>query len=155
MLNLSIMLTFDLTKVFRCFTNILRKNTKNTKPISWDFGLVWIHFQGNVSGECIKDTLIQPNSTKKTFCPCLVRLHWLESKNASSLTSSICSLKTKFNLLGWYWLIKLYKFQVYNSTIQHLYTVLCVHHPKSSPLWSPLIPRFNFYLTPYLFLKRT
>ena len=41
------------------------------------------------------------------------------------------------NLLGWHWLIKLYRFQVDNSTIHHVYIVLCVHHPKSSLLPSP------------------
>ena len=44
------------------------------------------------------------------------------------------------NLLGWYWLIKLHRFQVYKSTIRHLYIVLRVHHPKSSLLPSPFIP---------------
>ena len=44
------------------------------------------------------------------------------------------------NLLGWHWLIKLYMFQVYNSTIHHLYIVLCVHHPNSSFFPSPFIP---------------
>ena len=39
----------------------------------------------------------------------------------------------KIILLGWHWLIKLYKFQVYNSVICHLSIVLCVHHPKSCP----------------------
>ena len=46
----------------------------------------------------------------------------------------------KMNLLGWHWLIKLYRFQMYNSTTHHLYIVLCVHHPKSSLLPSPFIP---------------
>ena len=35
---------------------------------------------------------------------------------------------------------KLYRFQVYNSIIHHLYIVLCAHHPKSSLLPSPGIP---------------
>ena len=43
-------------------------------------------------------------------------------------------------LLGWHWLIKLYRFQVYNSITHHLYIVLCIHHPKSSLLPSPFIP---------------
>ena len=47
---------------------------------------------------------------------------------------------TLLNLLGWYWLIKLYRFQVCNATIRHLYIVLCVHHPRSSLLSSPLLP---------------
>ena len=38
-------------------------------------------------------------------------------------------LLKKLNLLGWHWLIKLYRFQVYNSMIHHLQIVLCVHHP--------------------------
>ena len=29
------------------------------------------------------------------------------------------------NLLGWHWLIKLYRVQVYNSIIRHLYIILC------------------------------
>ena len=43
---------------------------------------------------------------------------------------------------GWYWLIKLYRFQVYSSVTHDLYIVLCVHHPESilpSPLISPFI----------------
>ena len=35
------------------------------------------------------------------------------------------------NLLGWHWLTKLYRFQVYSSIMHHLHIVLCVHHPKS------------------------
>ena len=46
------------------------------------------------------------------------------------------------NLLEWHWLIKLYKFQVYNSIVHHLYIALCVHHTKSSPLPS-LSPRIR------------
>ena len=45
------------------------------------------------------------------------------------------------NLLGWHWLIKLYRFQGYNPIIHHVYIVLCVHHPKSSLLPSPFVPR--------------
>ena len=48
------------------------------------------------------------------------------------------------NLLGWCWLIKLYRFRVYNSTTHHLYVVLRVHHPKSSLL------SFTVY-SPYTF----
>ena len=31
-----------------------------------------------------------------------------------------------FNLLGWHWLIKLYRFQVYNSVLHHPYIALRV-----------------------------
>ena len=41
------------------------------------------------------------------------------------------------NLLGWHWLKKY--IQVHSSTAHHLYTVLCVHHPKSSICPSPFI----------------
>ena len=44
------------------------------------------------------------------------------------------------NLLGWHWLIKLHRFQVYSSIMDHLYIVLCAHHPKSSVLPPPFIP---------------
>ena len=43
------------------------------------------------------------------------------------------------NLLGWHWLIKLHRFQVYNSIIHHLYVALCVYHPKSNLLSSWLL----------------
>ena len=42
-------------------------------------------------------------------------------------------------LMGWHWLIKLYRFQVYDSVTHHLYIVLCVHHPKPSLLPTPFI----------------
>ena len=41
------------------------------------------------------------------------------------------------NLLGWHWLIQLYRFQVYDAILHHLCVVLCVHHLKSSLLPSP------------------
>ena len=52
------------------------------------------------------------------------------------------------NLLGWHWLIKLYRFQVCNSLILHLYIVLCVHHPNSSLLPSPFIPHLPSSTSP-------
>ena len=42
-----------------------------------------------------------------------------------------------FIYLLWHWLIKLHRFQLYNSITHHLYIVLCVHLPKSSLLLSP------------------
>ena len=45
------------------------------------------------------------------------------------------------DLLGWHWLIKLYRFWVYSAITHHLYIVLCVCHPKStlpSPSIAPL-----------------
>ena len=62
------------------------------------------------------------------------------------------------NLLGWYWLIKLYRFQVYNSVVHHLCIVLCVPHSKSSllPAWFiplyPLLPaptHLSLWQSPY------
>ena len=48
-----------------------------------------------------------------------------------------------------HWLIKFYRFHEYNSIIQPLYIVLCVHHTKSSFFSSPFKPPFNlFYLLP-------
>ena len=46
-------------------------------------------------------------------------------------------------LFGWHWLIKLYRFQVYNSITHHLYIVLCVHHTMSGLLPSPFIPPYS------------
>ena len=63
--------------------------------------------------------------------------------------------------MGWHWLIKLFRFQVYNSMINHLYSALCVHHPKSNLLllpyiWSPLLFTTlhlpSLWLPPYCWL---
>ena len=54
----------------------------------------------------------------------------------------------KLNLLERDWLIQLFRFQVYNSTTRHLYSVLCVHHPKSSLLRSSFIPLYSLLLPP-------
>ena len=54
-----------------------------------------------------------------------------------------------FNLLGWHQLIKFCRFQVYTSTIHHLYIVLCVYHSKSSFFLSPFTPfPFTFFYLP-------
>ena len=45
----------------------------------------------------------------------------------------------KLNLLGCL-LRKLYRFKVYSSVTHHLYIALCVHHPKSGLLPSPVNP---------------
>ena len=50
------------------------------------------------------------------------------------------------NLLGWHLLIELYRFQGYNSIIQHLVIVLCIHHCKSSPSITVYVPFVLFYL---------
>ena len=44
------------------------------------------------------------------------------------------------HFLGWHWLIKLYRLQVYNSITHHLYIVLCVYHPSQVS--------FHRYLSP-------
>ena len=62
----------------------------------------------------------------------------LHSNQLSNLDMAKLSF-IEMNLLGWHWIIKLYKFQVYNSIIHHLYVALCVYHPKSSLLSLPFI----------------
>ena len=66
--------------------------------------------------------------------------------------------KCLLNLLGLHWLIKSYRFQVYNSITHHLYVVLCVRHPRFNLLPSPLIPplpsspsppRLSLWKSPY------
>ena len=52
------------------------------------------------------------------------------------------------NLLGWHWLITLYKFLVCTSIIQYLYIVLCVCYPKSSLHQSPFIPPYTLFYRP-------
>lgn len=39
-----------------------------------------------------------------------------------------CQVKNLFHLLGWCWFIQLYRLQMYNSTIHHLYIALWAHH---------------------------
>lgn len=52
-----------------------------------------------------------------------------------------CFLFLKGEFIGvTHWLIKLRRFQVYNSIMHRLQVVLSVHHPKSSFLASPFIP---------------
>ena len=53
--------------------------------------------------------------------------------------SNLFSFKKCIGFVRWYWLIKLYRFQVCNSTIHLLYLVLCVHHPKSPYPPAPLL----------------
>ena len=49
--------------------------------------------------------------------------------------------------MGWYWLIRSYKFQVYNSIIHHLYIALCSPPKVKSPFITLyLIPFTLFYL---------
>ena len=45
------------------------------------------------------------------------------------------------NVLGWHWLVRLYRFQVYISVVQDLHIVLCAHYAKSSHLlWPDICP---------------
>ena len=54
----------------------------------------------------------------------------------------------EWTCFSFYWITgvtlvnKIYMFQVHNSTTYHLYTVLCVHHPKSSLHPSPFTPPY-------------
>ena len=50
------------------------------------------------------------------------------------------------NLLDWYWLKKLNRFQVYYSILYHLYT--CVYHQVKSPSITIYPPFAFFYLLP-------
>ena len=59
----------------------------------------------------------------------------VNSNNLNAVYKLIFFLK--FYLLGWQWLIKLHRFQVYNSVIHHLYIALCAHCPKSPYIWLP------------------
>ena len=56
-----------------------------------------------------------------------------------------------FNLLVWHWLIKLHRFQMYNSLIHHLYILLRVHHSKPGFLLLPFIPPLPSSTSPYFF----
>lgn len=47
-------------------------------------------------------------------------------------------LKILLHVLGWHWLIQLYRFQEYDSITHHLRIALHVHHSKSNLLRPPL-----------------
>ena len=55
-------------------------------------------------------------------------------------------LKKFIKSIGWHWLIRLYKFQVYNSIIDRLYIALCVHYLKVKS------PSITIYLTLFTLL---
>ena len=63
----------------------------------------------------------------------------------------VCSNTLSFllDLLGWHWLIKIYRFWVHSSIIHHLYIIFCVHCPKSSLLPSPFIPPLPSFPSPH------
>ena len=74
--------------------------------------------------------------------------------NIKFIKGVLCLVVHNFSLfiefIGWYWLTKVYRFQVHNSTPHHLYTVLCVHHSISvhhhlSPLYPSLPPPSNHH----------
>ena len=51
----------------------------------------------------------------------------------------------RLNLLGWQWLIKLHRFQLYNSMIYHLCIALYVYYPKSDLVSPSTLPSFTLY----------
>ena len=55
----------------------------------------------------------------------------------------------KLNLLGWHWLITLYRFQVYISMIHDLQIALCAHHLRSNHLPSPYVWPLLLPSTPF------
>ena len=58
----------------------------------------------------------------------------------------ISSISFFLNLSGWLWLIKPYRFQVYDSVTHHLHTASCAHHSQSSLFLSPpFISPLSFY----------
>ena len=52
---------------------------------------------------------------------------------------SFIILTILIKLLGWHWLIRLYRVQVYHSITHHLYVALCALHPQSRLLLPPCI----------------
>lgn len=52
------------------------------------------------------------------------------------------------NLLGWCWLVKLYRFQVYNSVTHHLYIALCSPPRVNSPSISMCLTPFTLLYHP-------
>ena len=70
-------------------------------------------------------------------------LSWNLSWNRFFSNFSHAVFLSKLNLLGWHWLIKLHRFQVYNSIIiRHLYCIGCSlpRHVSSHHHLSPLYP---------------
>ena len=56
----------------------------------------------------------------------------LKRKKIHLLIKQIFFFFFLLNFLGWHWLIKLYRFRVYNSTVHHLYIVLCDYYPQKN-----------------------
>ena len=92
----------------------------------------------------------QPSSS----CPALqFQIDIINSEPLPIITSfhpCILSFVSFFviEFIGWHWLIRSYRFQVYNSTIHHLSIALCVHHPKSSLLPFTIYPPFTLSYLP-------
>ena len=59
------------------------------------------------------------DNKKKKFNVLKIILYWAPKNFYESFNSCLIS-----------WLIKLYRFQWYNSIINYLYIVFCVHHPS-------------------------
>ena len=91
------------------------------------------------------------NSIKERVCGC--RQRWdavagMKCKTPVGFHVVLFFFAFSLNLLGWHWLIKLYRFQVYISTIHHLYIVLCV--PTPSQVSSITIyPCFTLFYVPH------
>lgn len=82
------------------------------------------------------DTACQKSRVREVASPCSVR--------------SECLLFIFYWIyLGWHYLIKLFRFRMYNSITHYLYIILWVHRPKSSLLSSPFIP------APFIISKHT
>lgn len=87
----------------------------------------WLRFPKSViSMKDVLSNIYDSDYNKSWFC------HYLFIYLLLLRYKCLCFL---FNLLGWLWLIKLYRFQEYKSIIHH---VLCVYHTKSSFLPPPL-----------------
>ena len=124
-------------------------------------GLVWrrkgINLHGNASGAYYKKNK-KPQYFKRwrKLLFLLTRkfqwdlnFHYLELSQFSQISHTLLLFKkTHLSLylciysfiLGWYCLIRSYRFQVHTSVIPDLYIALCAHHPKSSPATMYLAP---------------
>lgn len=111
---------------------------------SWELGQLltfptrlpvqWTNWR-TISGALIPTVLVYNDS----LIASIDEVIFLVVQKDASLCPESVSYLSFLNLLGWYWLITLYKCQLYNSVTHYLYIALCTQNSKDSLPLSPYI----------------
>ena len=99
---------------------------------------------------CMQTGFSPLNLLNSVSCLCclLHRTFWSSSVSAHQMHFLLFINSIVFffkKLLGWHWLIRLCKFQVYSYVIHHPCISLCAHHPKFSLLHHHLVDPINLF----------